>query len=521
MPTHYRIGTRGSLLALTQAGQVKDQLERLGNARFELTIIKTQGDLITDKPLWQLDGKDFFTRELDQALLQGDVDLVIHSYKDLGSERPDGISLKAITERTFGNDILLIRKEIAAQYRYLDEWIIGTSSPRRMTNLKRSLGHHLPHSSERGPLPIRLEMLRGNVNTRIEKCRRGDFHGIVLALAGIERLAQTESSARVLSELLRDFTFMVLPAQSYPWAAAQGALAVEVGPKNQQNPELNELLEKLHHAQTAREVEIEKTRFRQYGGGCHLALGVAVRELGPEHTLIRERGQIDEAYIDEVKLTGLNLPTLPKDSTIFIGLPPARLSNPRLIGDALMPKERIETLKDFKRAGPVQWFVTHPYTIDVLDRYTAPTDLIWAAGDKTHQALTSRGYFVHGNSDSLGEGVLTPLLHSKALKLMADTSMPWYSLTHGEGSSLNGEIFEGYRRALQQVDESFKKRLKEASAYYWMSFSQYLTYSRELELNADAVHFCGLGKTWRKFKEANLPAYGVPSLSLLTQHYEL
>ena len=93
---NYKIGTRGSLLALTQCTQVKDQLESLTGDSFELVEIKTEGDENTELPLWQLDGKDFFTKELDQALLSHKVDLVVHSYKDLGSERPEGIQLAVV-----------------------------------------------------------------------------------------------------------------------------------------------------------------------------------------------------------------------------------------------------------------------------------------------------------------------------------------------------------------------------------------------------------------------------------------
>ena len=111
MPTHYKIGTRGSLLALTQCGQVKDLLEQLTGDTFELVTIKTQGDIIQNAPLWQVDGKDFFTKELDEALLSGAVDLVVHSYKDLGSVRPSGITLAAVTKRVYAHDILLIKNE--------------------------------------------------------------------------------------------------------------------------------------------------------------------------------------------------------------------------------------------------------------------------------------------------------------------------------------------------------------------------------------------------------------------------
>ncbi|MBC99387.1 MAG: hypothetical protein CME63_16710 [Halobacteriovoraceae bacterium] len=93
----YIIGTRGSLLALTQCLQMKNIMEEKGLGKFELKIISTQGDENTQAPLWQLEGKDFFTKELDAALLQGEVDLVVHSYKDLGSERPEGIELATVT----------------------------------------------------------------------------------------------------------------------------------------------------------------------------------------------------------------------------------------------------------------------------------------------------------------------------------------------------------------------------------------------------------------------------------------
>src|SRR5690606_15792212 len=99
MSKKFIIGTRGSLLAVTQCTLIKELLEQRTQKQFELKTMKTQGDQITDKPLWQLEGKDFFTKELDAALLTDEVDLVIHSYKDLGSERPEGITLGAITKR--------------------------------------------------------------------------------------------------------------------------------------------------------------------------------------------------------------------------------------------------------------------------------------------------------------------------------------------------------------------------------------------------------------------------------------
>ena len=139
MPKTLRIGTRGSLLAKTQCQQTQACLERDSEIKYELEFIKTQGDLQTEKPLWQMDGKDFFTKELDTALLNDEVQLVVHSYKDLGSERPDGIKLGAVTERKFSNDILLIKKSTVNSLSSLNEIEIGTSSPRRIYNIENAL----------------------------------------------------------------------------------------------------------------------------------------------------------------------------------------------------------------------------------------------------------------------------------------------------------------------------------------------------------------------------------------------
>lgn len=155
--TTYKIGTRGSLLAVTQSTLIKNELERISGDKFELVLIKTQGDQITNKPLWQLEGKDFFTKELDEALLAGEVDLVIHSYKDLGSERPEGIKLAAVTERRFAHDILIIpQKNVEALKNWKGEFVVGTSSPRRIANLTHSLKNYLPGHPE-----LRCETLRG------------------------------------------------------------------------------------------------------------------------------------------------------------------------------------------------------------------------------------------------------------------------------------------------------------------------------------------------------------------------
>ena len=293
----YTIGTRGSLLALTQCTQIKNKLEELTGDEFELKVIKTQGDQITDKPLWQLDGKDFFTKELDEALLNRSVDLVVHSYKDLGSERPKGIKLAAVTKRDFAHDILLVSKETLLNKKSGDDFIVGTSSPRRIENIESFLAQYLPFEASK----VETKMLRGNVNTRIEKLRSGDYDAIVLALPGIERLALSADSKEKLIPLLDGLDFMVLPQSQFPSASSQGALGIEC---HEENTELLEKLKCVQDQDTLEEVQIERKHFQEYGGGCHLAVGINAKKLPSGEMLLFKRGISNNQKISVATLLG-------------------------------------------------------------------------------------------------------------------------------------------------------------------------------------------------------------------------
>jgi hydroxymethylbilane synthase len=272
--TKYKIGTRGSLLAVTQCTLIANEMSDITGSEFELVKISTQGDQQTEKPLWQMDGKDFFTKELDSALLANEVDLVVHSYKDLGSDRPEGIGLATITQRKFANDILLIKKENISKIKDLDTFIVGTSSPRRIVNIESSLKPYLPKIKE--STKVKCEMLRGNVNTRIQKLKDDKYHAIVLALAGLERLANKEDSKEELTRLLDGLTFIVLPQKDFPSSASQGALAIEYN-SNRDDKELLKVLKSVHCDITEKEISREREAFKSYGGGCHLAVGINVQ----------------------------------------------------------------------------------------------------------------------------------------------------------------------------------------------------------------------------------------------------
>lgn len=244
------IGTRGSDLALWQAHHVEAQLQALGQ-EVEILIIKTQGDRIQDLSFDKMEGKGFFTNELEEKLLSKEIDLAVHSHKDLPTDHPEGLIIAAVSEREDPRDLLLIRKEktdTAKKFDLVENAIIGTSSARR----KSQLLHHRPD--------IEIKDLRGNVPTRINKLREGNYDAIMLAAAGVERLKLDLSDFHVLK---------LNPLQFIP-APAQGVLGLQI---RETDTELAAIIAKLNDETVAKRIGVERRILNLFEGGCQMPLG--------------------------------------------------------------------------------------------------------------------------------------------------------------------------------------------------------------------------------------------------------
>lgn len=245
------IGTRGSKLALWQAKYTQTQLKNTG-VESELKIIKTKGDKIQHLGFDKIEGKGFFTKELEEELLNGTVDLAVHSMKDLPTESPEGLVLTAVSYRENPADWLLIRPEsfsLTKPLRLKKNAIVGTSSARRKAQMKDIRDD------------ITLKDIRGNVPTRIEKLRKGKFDAILLAAAGIQRLALE----------IRDLETVHLHPKEFVPAPAQGVLAFQT---RMDDLETRRVLKKLHNPEVAEVTNIERKVLKLLNGGCHMPLGV-------------------------------------------------------------------------------------------------------------------------------------------------------------------------------------------------------------------------------------------------------
>lgn len=254
------IGTRGSTLALWQADYVAELLRRnQPGLSIEIQIIKTKGDLVRDRALSQVGGKGLFVKEIEQALLSGDIDLAVHSLKDMPTEQPEGLTLGAILDRADPRDALVVRDEEQSLATLPSGARVGTSSLRRRSQVL----------SVRPDLQI-LD-LRGNVDTRLRKLREGQYEAVVLAAAGLVRLGHTGAIRQIL------------PVEVMLPAVGQGALCVEARAGDQVT---GRLLSRLDHRPTRQATQAERSFLKRLEGGCQVPIG-AFAEVGGDRLHLR------------------------------------------------------------------------------------------------------------------------------------------------------------------------------------------------------------------------------------------
>lgn len=265
-----KIGTRGSDLALWQANFVKGELEKLG-CEVEINIIKTQGDKIQHLSFDKLEGKGFFTKEIEDALLNESVDLAVHSHKDLETNQPEGLEIVAVSDRESPADILLIQKDAYDPSQPLAikaGAVVGTSSARRQALLKAFRSD------------ITIKDLRGNVPTRIDKLRQGNYDAIVLAHAGVSRLEID----------LSEFQVEVLKPQDFVPAPAQGVLGLQI---RANDTETRKYVAQMNNAAVKSIINIERGVLNKLNGGCQLPLGVYAEKIDGKYEVWTALGQED------------------------------------------------------------------------------------------------------------------------------------------------------------------------------------------------------------------------------------
>lgn len=258
--TPLKLGTRGSQLALWQARTVRSAIEKTCPCAVEIVVIKTSGDQLAEAPLAEVGGKRLFVKEIEDALMRGEIDLAVHSAKDMPAVLPEGLAIGAVLPREDPLDVLVLPGGSDGADASLSDWLarvaqnarVGTSSVRRIAQLSRLMPR------------TRFEPIRGNLDTRLRKLDRGDYDMLVLAAAGLRRLG----FARRIS--------FALPVEVCVPAPGQGTIAVEI---RSDDSEVRQALAPIDDEWTAAAVTAERALVAALGGGCQIPIGaVALRD---------------------------------------------------------------------------------------------------------------------------------------------------------------------------------------------------------------------------------------------------
>ncbi|WP_026394635.1 hydroxymethylbilane synthase [Acetobacterium malicum] len=245
-----KVGTRGSTLARTQSQWLIDVLAKAHpQINFEMVIIKTKGDLVQDKPLDKIGDKGLFTKELEDALLSGEIDMAIHSMKDMPSKLPEGLVLTVPPVREDPRDVLLTPHQITTLDQLPKGAVVATGSKRRICQLQKLRPD------------VEIVGIRGNIDTRIRKMQEQQLDGIILAAAGLKRIGRLADSA---------YQTVTLPENTFIPAPAQGILAVEV---REDNETVKELMAAISDPDTIIQMNAERSFLNALNGSCHIPVG--------------------------------------------------------------------------------------------------------------------------------------------------------------------------------------------------------------------------------------------------------
>ena len=272
-----KIGTRGSALALTQARWIAERLKNQWPVlTVDIVVIKTKGDIMQDVPLAKIGGKGLFVKEIEDALLRGEIDMAVHSMKDVPAEIPDGLEISIVSEREDPRDVL-VSKEGAKIEDMSAGARIGTGSLRRGFQLRNLFPH------------MEIVPLRGNLDTRIRKIQSENLDGIIVAAAGMRRMGWTDRITQYI------------PVEIMLPSVGQGVLGIEM---RTDDTNTRNAVSFINHPRTWREVTAERTFLKRLGGGCQLPIAAYGTTQGSTLTVKGLLGSPDGRVMIHDEITG-------------------------------------------------------------------------------------------------------------------------------------------------------------------------------------------------------------------------
>ena len=487
---------RSSRLSLLQIDIVKRKIQSaFPDMKVEVIARSSKGDALQNIPLHTVEGSDFFTQDIFDALAIGEADIAVHSLKDMSSEHFFGANKFAVVDRDDTRDVAIFNSDIEEKIKRGETIIIGTCSPRREEMATVFLKKALPQLNSE--IKIETKDIRGNVETRLRKLNSGEYDATILATAGLNRLLRSQEDAELIKELLADKKLMLLPLIECVPAPCQGAIVAEA---HHLNTKAIEVLQKINEEELFADCYAEKKEAIKYGAGCIQKFGVT--------TLHTKNGKY--------------LYAAGKDSegTEFVKWDP--LPGIKIEGSLFSSTEVMKGFFDYewsdkevKIETPVVFVANYKALQGQSEVKNLSNKTIIASGTKTWFELSKKGYWVTASADALGFEFLLSSLNMPLLNIQAeDISI----LTHeaaAERWKLKGYNAVSNYKQLPKNDETIRESIVVAEAIFWTSFSQYEFYGKYAK--PDAKHLCAGGETAELLKQAGVEPVIFPTIKAFEQ----
>lgn len=492
-----RLIGRGSRLSVLQMEKVAEKIRLvLPSMSVEIITRTSRGDQLQDVALQTVEGSDFFTQDIFDALANNEADIAVHSLKDMSSEHFFGANSFAVVDRNDTRDIVIFRKEVMQKIKNGETIIIGTCSPRREEMATSFLKKALPHFNT--AFKIETKIIRGNVDTRLRKLDAGDYDATILATAGLNRLLESEKDAVVIKELLKDKKLMLLPLIECVPAPCQGAIVAEA---NKANQKAIEVLNIINDPKLMAACVQEKRTAGQYGIGCLQRFGVTSISYGNNEIIYAAgKDSRENSFSNWSDLPALD--TAKKNlfsTTDFMG----SFFNYEISTDTIEIKETVAYVANYKATE-------QPDCIQQLQ-----SKKVWASGTKTWFDLAAKGIWVEGCADAFG---LEFLQLPWQMPLFGISKQDVAVITNSQSAqgwqSKGWKVYSTYTTTEKYLPEIGNK-IKEADIIFWTSYRQYLQYRNVVKEGVQ--HSCPYGETAEQLKAAGLDPVVFPNIKAFQQ----
>jgi hydroxymethylbilane synthase len=510
--------------------KVKHKIEAtVPNINVELLTGSSRGDALQNIPLQTMEGSDFFTQEIFEKLTTGEADIAVHSLKDMSAEHFFGSNLFVVVDRDDPRDVAIFRKQVLEKIKNGETVVVGTCSPRREEMVTGFLQKALPQLSRQ--FEVTTKFIRGNVDTRLRKLEAGEYDGIILATAGLNRLLDSEGDAQGIKDLLKDKLLMILPLVECVPAPCQGAIVAEAHPSNEK---AKKILQAINEVELTDDCIKEKKIAGQFGKGCLQKFGVTTIKYNNKKTIYAAgKNAAGETFSNWHSLPDLN----PGGKNIFstsdfmgrffeyeyfncellIEQPVAYVSNYKAIADSPieLPTDersvRSTSLRINSTDGDKKCNSSLPNNLTEQLKQKK----VWVAGTKTWFELAKKGIWVEGCADALG---LESLPQVFGMPLLGVSINDVCVVTNKESEQTWRQ--KGWRALAtyglrEKENDELKTLFKDADIIFWTSYRQYKQYKSVAKENV--VHCCPAGETAELLKAAGIEPVVFPTIKSFQQ----